>query len=166
MFRLLRTLFALLLGASISIASLAAEEKTAASQNEKSGELFDTIAKMDAAIFGAFNAHDAARLMSLFTDDLEFYHDTGGLTNYQQSADSFKKMFAGTPDIRRNLVPGSLKVYPVKDHGAIELGLHRFCHKENGKDECGTFEFAMVWRKLGDSWKISRVLSYGHTPAK
>ncbi|PZR72341.1 MAG: hypothetical protein DLM73_13550 [Chthoniobacterales bacterium] len=67
-----RPLFALLLGTFISITSLAAEEKTAASPNEKSGELFDTIAKMDAAIFAAFNAHDADRLMSLFTDDLEF----------------------------------------------------------------------------------------------
>lgn len=118
---------------------------------------------MDTAIFDAFNAHDVDKLMALFTDDLEFYHDTGGLTNYQQTADGFRKMFAGTPDIRRDLVKESLQVYPIKDHGALEIGCHRFCHKENGKDDCGTFEFAMIWRKVGDSWKISRVLSYGHT---
>ena len=117
---------------------------------------------MDSAVFDAFNAHDAERLMTMFTDDLEFYHDTGGLTDYRQSAESFKKMFAGTPDIRRDLVKGSLEVYPVKDYGAMEIGEHRFCHKENGKDDCGTFKFAMIWRKAGDSWKISRVLSYGH----
>jgi hypothetical protein len=73
-------------------------------------------------------------------------------------------MFASAPDIRRDLEPGSLEVYPIKDYGAMEIGRHRFCHKENGKDDCGTFGFAMVWRKAGDSWKISRVLSYGHTP--
>jgi hypothetical protein len=71
-------------------------------------------------------------------------------------------MFASATDIKRVLVKDSLEVYPVKDYGAIEIGAHRFCHKENDKDECGTFEFAMVWRKTGDSWKISRVLSYGH----
>jgi hypothetical protein len=48
----------------------------------------------------------------------------------------------------------------------MEIGRHRFCHKENGKDDCGSFGFAMVWRKTGASWKISRVLSYGHAPPK
>ncbi len=129
-------------------------------------ELFKTIAQMDAAIFGAFNAHDVDKLMSYFTEDLEFYHDTGGLSTFRQNADDFKKMFASTPDIRRDLVKESLEVYPIKDYGAMEIGQHRFCHQENGKDDCGTFGFAMVWRKVGDSWKISRVLSYGHTPKK
>ena len=40
-------------------------------------------------------------------------------------------MFANMPDIRRDMV-GSLGVYPIKDFGAIEVGTHRFCHKENG----------------------------------
>jgi hypothetical protein len=87
--------------------------------------------------------------MSFFTEDLEFYHDTGGLGNYRQNAEDFKKMFASTPDIRRDLVPESLEVYPIKDYGAMEIGQHRFCHKENGKNDCGTFGFAMVWRKVG-----------------
>jgi ketosteroid isomerase-like protein len=125
-------------------------------------ELDVTIARMDGKIFDAFNAHDAEALMSLFTNDLEFYQDNDGLKNYQQSKDDFEKLFASTPDIKRELVKDSLQVYPVKDHGAIEIGAHRFCHEEKGKDECGTFQFAMVWRKTGDSWKISRVLSYGH----
>jgi hypothetical protein len=51
-------------------------------------------------------------------------------------------------------------------HGALEIGEHRFCHEENGKDDCGTFKFAMVWRKTGESWKISRVLSWGHQPPR
>jgi hypothetical protein len=71
-------------------------------------------------------------------------------------------MFGNSPDIRRELVPGSLQVYPIKDFGAIEIGTHRFCHKENGKDDCGNFPFVMVWRKSADSWKVSRVISYGH----
>lgn len=127
-----------------------------------SRELFGAIAHMDTTIFDAFNAHDNDKLMSMFTDDLEFYQDNDGLKNYQQCFGDFGKMFASTPDIRRDLVKDSLEVYPIKDYGAIEVGAHRFCHKEGGHEECGTFKFVMIWRKIGDSWKISRVISYGH----
>lgn len=48
--------------------------------------------------------------------------------------------------------------------GAMQFGEHRFCHTENGKPDCGTFRFAHVWRKEGETWKLSRVLSYGHRP--
>jgi ketosteroid isomerase-like protein len=159
---LFRIRFLFVTVAAFSVSAQAEDQQTAKKNTATSGELFDTIARMDSAIFDAFNAHDVDRLMSLFTDDLEFYHDTGGLGDYRQNAESFKKMFASTPDIRRDLVKGSLEVYPIKDYGAMEIGEHRFCHKENGKDDCGSFKFAMVWRKSGESWKISRVLSYGH----
>ena len=134
--------------------------------DKKRTELFETIARLDSEIFDAFNKHDVTRLMSLFTEDLEFYHDTGGLSKYAETAENFKNTFASTADIRRDLEPGTLQVYPIKDYGAMEIGRHRFCHKENGKDDCGTFGFAMVWRKTGSSWKISRVLSYGHQPPR
>jgi hypothetical protein len=100
--------------------------------------------------------------MSWFAEDVEFYHDKGGLTNYQETREGFTKMFGNAPDIRRTLVPGTLKVYPIKDFGAIQLGTHQFCHKENGKDDCGDFPFVMIWKKTGESWKVSRVISYGH----
>jgi len=159
---LFRIRFLFLIVAAFSIPARAEDQAAARKNAAISGELFETIARLDAKIFDAFNAHGVELLMSLFADDLEFYHDSGGLSDYRQTGESFKKMFASTPDIRRDLVKGSLEVYPVKDHGAMEIGEHRFCHKENGKDDCGTFKFAMVWRKSGDSWKISRVLSYGH----
>ena len=128
----------------------------------QSPQLLETVAQLDEKMFGAFNAHDVDLLMSMFTDDVEFYHDKGGLTNYQQTREGFTRMFGNSPDIRRELIPGSLQVYPIKDFGAIEIGTHRFCHKENGKDDCGNFPFVMVWRKIGDSWKVSRAISYGH----
>ena len=157
-----RSLFLLLIVASFSIPARAADEQAAEKKVATSRELFDTIERMDGAMFSAFNGHNVDVLMSLFTDDLEFYHDTGGLTNHEQTKENFGKLFANTPDIRRDLVKGSLEVYPIKDYGAVEIGEHVFCHKENGKDDCGTFKFVMVWRKTGESWKISRVISYGH----
>jgi ketosteroid isomerase-like protein len=163
--RLLLIPILFVLAAVGSISAEAEEQQAAKTKAAKLGELFETIARMDSAIFDAFNAHDVERIMAFFTEDLEFYHDTGGLTNYVQNKEAFKKMFGATPDIRRDLIKVSLEVYPIKDYGAMEFGQHRFCHKENGKDDCGTFGFAMVWRKTGDSWKISRVLSWGHQPS-
>ena len=161
--RIKQSLFtAILIAASLSAFGQAADEKAAKEKAARSGELFETIARLDGAIFDAFNAHDVGRLMSMFTDDLEFYQDNDGLKNHQQSTDDFKKLFAGVPDIHRDLVKESLEVYPIKDYGALEIGEHQFCHGENGKDDCGVFKFAMIWRKTGDSWKISRVISYGH----
>ncbi|MBA2586234.1 MAG: nuclear transport factor 2 family protein [Chthoniobacterales bacterium] len=148
----------LLVALAFSTASHATDQKA----TPESRELFELIARMDSAMFEALNAHDAEKLMSMFTEDLEFYHDKGGVTNYQQTAENFKKMFANNPGIRRDLVQGSLEVYPLKDYGAIEIGTHRFCHQENGKDDCGSFKFVMVWRNTGNSWKVSRVISYGH----
>lgn len=131
-------------------------------QKDESRELTRTIAKMDAQVFDAFNAHKVDPLMAMFTDDLEFYHDQGGLTNYEQTAENFRRLFADMPDIRRELVLGSFEVYAIKDYGAIEIGAHRFCHKKQGKKACGTFRFFHIWRKSGDTWKISRVISYGN----
>jgi hypothetical protein len=111
--------------------------------------------------------------MSIFScrclpDDLEFYQDNDGRKNHQQTTADFRKLFTNVPDIKRELMKEALEVYPIKDYGAIEIGTHRFCHQEKGENgspprtDCGAFKFAMVWRKEGDTWKISRVLSYGH----
>jgi hypothetical protein len=64
--------------------------------------------------------------------------------------------------MRRDLVPGTLEVYPIKGYGAIEIGAHRFCHKEDGKDDCGVFKFVQIWQKQESGWKVTRVVSYGH----
>jgi hypothetical protein len=59
------------------------------------------------------------------------------------------------------LVPGSLKVYPIKDFGALEQGQHRFCH--GGEKRCeGLADFTIVWHQQDGRWIITRVLSYGH----
>ncbi len=126
--------------------------------------LYREIAREDSLMFAAFNRHDLAGLMSFFTEDLEFYHDKGGLSGYEQTKQGFERLFQqnATTGLRRELIPGSLEVYPVKDYGAIAESRHRFCHLEQGKQDCGTFKNTMVWRRTGQGWKVSRVLSYDH----
>lgn len=150
--------------AAVSVFAFAQEAEQSAAKNKKatSGELFEKIAHLDIAVFDAFNAHDAERLMSMFTDDLEFYDDSDGFNDYARTKADFVKLFASVPDIRRELVKGTLEIYPLQGYGAIEIGQHRFCHKENGKQDCGVTKFSMVWRQVGETWKIARVLSYSH----
>ena len=120
------------------------------------------IARMDSLLFAAFNDGDLTRLKEFFAPDLEFYQDNEGLENYSQTMQDFQEMLRQPSRIRRELVSGSLEVYPIKNYGAIELGSHRFCHEENGRTECGTFKFLHVWRKTGTTWRLSRIVSYAH----
>ena len=125
-------------------------------------ELYQTVARLDTEMFAAFNAHDVNKLMAYFADNAEFYHDKGGLANFAQTKEGFARLFAQSPDITRTLVPGSLEVYPVKNYGAMHIATQRFCHLENGREDCGNSKFVMVWQQQGGTWKITRVMSYDH----
>lgn len=127
-----------------------------------SRELYDTIVHMDSVLFNAFNNRDMDKLKNLFTEDLEFYHDKGGLTNYLQNIEAFKNLFDKNNGLKRELIAGSLEVYPLPDYGAVQTGKHRFCHTENGQPHCGTFKFVHIWKKRDGAWKISRIVSYDH----
>lgn len=153
-----------LLGTFACSTAKPAAPAAAAPRSPAAQELYATIARQDSLMFVAFNRHDLAQLQTFFAEDLEFYHDRGGLANYQQSMDGFRRMFEQnqTTGLNRQLVPGTLEVYPIKDYGAVETYQHRFCHVENGKDDCGTFKNTMLWRLKDGQWKVTRVISYDH----
>jgi hypothetical protein len=125
-------------------------------------QLRELVAELDRKMFDAYNAHDVDGPMAWFSEDLEFYHDNGGLLDFQQVKSGFTSVFANNKDIRRDLVDGSLEVHPIKGYGAIQTGKHRFCHTENGKEDCGTFQFMQIWRFSDGAWKVTREVSYGH----
>lgn len=138
--------------------TIAQEKKLApTSQN-----LFNEIAKMDSVMFSAFNTQNMNKFKPLFTTDLEWYQDNGGLIPYKKVFENFAKMFKNEFKLTRQLVRESLEVHPIKGYGAIEIGVHQFRHIENGKEELGTFKFLMIWQKKNGLWKISRVISYDH----
>src|SRR5688500_18916258 len=117
---------------------------------------------MDKKLFDAFNARHVDTLAAIFDPTLEFYHDRGGLTGYEQTTRQFKENAAKPRTLRRDLVPGTLEVHPIPNYGAVQIGAHRFCHEENGKQDCGVFKFVHVWQKKDGAWKITRVVSYDH----
>ena len=124
--------------------------------------LFEEIQGADKELFDAFNAHDAERMAKFFSEDVEFYHDKDGLVRYPKLMEGFRSMAGRNDGLRRDLVPDSLQVFPIPNFGAMEIGSHRFCHMEHGKEDCGVFQFAHVWEKKDGRWRITRVLSYGH----
>jgi ketosteroid isomerase-like protein len=136
-----------------------AQEKKVASTSQ---ELYNEIAAMDTLLFDAFNVKDMAKFKPLFTEDLEWYQDNGGLLSYTTVFTNFENMFKNENKLTRQLVKGSLEVHPIKDFGAIEIATHQFRHIENGKEEIGTFKFVAIWKKVDNQWKVSRMISYDH----
>ena len=124
--------------------------------------LYKEIAASDKILFDAFNRQDAEGVKASFSTDLEFFHDTGGVSNFEQNQQATRNLFARNMHLRRDLVPGSMEVYEVKNYGAIQTGKHTFCHVENGKNDCGTFSFLHIWKRVATGWKLARVVSYGH----
>lgn len=138
---------------------------TAFSANaQQPDSLYQTIKRMDSLLFEAFNKCDTAASRVFFTNDLEFYHDKGGLTGYEENMRSIRKRCSSNYIVRRELVPGTMEVFPIKDYGAIQLGNHRFYFKNQGEAEQldGTFRFVHVWKNENGRWRIARVVSFDH----
>jgi hypothetical protein len=146
-----------LLVLSLNLAT--AQEKKVAPTSK---ELYNTIAHLDSVMFAAFNRQDMATFKPMFTEDLEWFQDNGGLIPYKTVFENFGNTFKNENKLTRTLVKGSLEVHPIKGYGAIEIGAHQFHHIENGKPEIGTFKFLMIWKETTEGWKISRVVSYDH----
>jgi len=135
-------------------------------------ELKRIIREQDRALFAiTFETCDIEALKPMLADDLEFYHDKGGLV--ARSAAEFiaitEKNCAArrAPDAwrsRRELIESSLRVDPVPGHGAMEIGEHRFLERQGDGPEkaVGIAGFSQVWKLEDGRWKLSRVLSYGH----
>ena len=128
-------------------------------------ELYDHIASLDAALFEAYNKCDIDKIGTFFTEDLEFYHEKGGVTLTKDgSLNIMRKNLCGSDNkVRRELAKGSMEVSPIKNYGAVQTGEHRFyLTQKNQKEQLdGIGKFVMLWRQKDSEWKISRVISFG-----
>lgn len=147
---------------AVGSANLLGAPRSQATQGTPAPPLYNDIAHADRALFDAFNARDLEGVMAYFSEDVEFYHDKDGRETFADVRAGFERMFKGSEVPTRELVPGSLHVYPVPRYGALEVGSHRFCHVEKGKQDCGVFDFTQVWQQQGGRWRLTRVISYGH----
>jgi Domain of unknown function (DUF4440) len=138
-------------------------------------QLTATIIRLDSAFWNAYNNCDTAQFINYLTDDVEFYHDKGGITiGAPALIYSLDKNLCSNPDyhLRREAVAGTVKVYPMKKgneiYGAIITGEHVFYVSEKGKPESldGDANFTQLWLLRNDTWKMARILSFNHHPAE
>ena len=140
-------------------------------QVEENAELFQTLKAQDSLLFNVgFNTCDIGQFEMLMSKDMEFYHDQSGITGSKAA------FITGVKDglckldykARRELVEGSLQVFPMNSsgtlYGAIQTGQHRFYAKYPDKEEVLTSaaKSTHLWQLEEGGWKLTRVLSYDH----
>ncbi len=133
-------------------------------------ELQKLITALDAEAFSYYNTCDIENFKKYFTDDLEFYHDKGGVS---KTLDTFiettrKNLCSSATGwkTRREAVPDTFEIYPLDGYGAILIGEHLFYETENGKEQlAGRAKFTHVWLYKDGTWKMARILSYDHKAA-
>lgn len=122
--------------------------------------LYDTIVKLDSTFFNYYNTctDNLDKYAAYYSDSLEFYHDKGGLsTSKKDIVEGTKNNICGK--VTRELVKGSLEVYPIPHYGAIEMGLHKFHNSQDATAIPHPSRFTIIWQQTDDGWKISEVIS-------
>lgn len=142
------------------------EPAAAPADASTSGALYDELARMDSVLFdAAFASCDLPRVEALLVDDVEFYHDRTGMETGAQVRESFRRLTQNCPrgqHVTRQVVSGSLRVYPIAGYGAVQTGEHRFV--EEGAATVTVARFVHLWRRVDGGWKLARVLSFDHQP--
>jgi hypothetical protein len=127
--------------------------------------LTETVRALDTKLFDAYNRCDLDTMGAMVSDDLEFYHDRTGLsTGKAPFVAAIKANICGK--VRRDLVPGTLEVYPLKGYGAVEIGEHVFCDPRQVKvcdpAVSGIAKFINLWHEQNGVWQLTRVISFDH----
>ena len=121
---------------------------------------YKMVAAADLALFDAAFSCDLETMAKYVSDELEFYHDNTGLARGKD--DLLQKTKANIcGKMRRELVPGSMQIYPLPGFGALQTGSHRFLHPAE-PGNVGKGQFAHVWQFKDGSWKLYRALSFDH----
>ena len=152
----------------VILSSLYALAQTTPSSSRQ--EVEAAVLENDSLFWITFNNCDIAAMEKFFTEDMEFYHDRSGLTaTLETFLNNTRTGLCGTPNwrLRREVVEGSLKVFPMDNYGAILYGEHVFYIIENNQPGRldGLAKFTHLWKYSDGAWRMHRILSYDHQPA-
>lgn len=148
---------------------------TSAAQVEKTSDLYLQMKQLDSIVFDAgFNNCDLKGLATVLSEDLEFYHDVGGTQDKTAFLDAMAKNICGDPldKITRQLVKGSLEVFPLKNnnvlYGALVNGTHEFFRQEKNekRHKTGYAKFTSYYELQDGAWMLQRAFSFDHRAAQ
>lgn len=142
-------------------------------QAQTRDEITNTLLRLDSTFWSAYNTCNIAAMRNFFTDDVEFYHDKGGITNGLDALMNIsQKNLCSNPDfrLRREAIKQTIHVFPLYNgnalYGAILSGEHIFYIIDKGKEHLdGHANFTHLWLLKDGLWKMSRILSFEHRPA-
>ena len=127
-------------------------------QVTKDSELYKTLITMDEKYFTAYNNCDMKTQAEIIAEDVEFYHDQGGLsTSKKEILESIEKNICGK--VTRELVEGSMEVHEIKGYGAVVLGLHKFYNNQEPDAISKPSQFVGIWRRNNNDWQMTRIIS-------
>jgi len=114
--------------------------------------------ELDNIFFTAYNNCDVEKQSELISEDLEFYHDQGGLsTSKQEILNALETNICGK--VTRELVDDSIEVHAIPGYGAVQMGMHKFHNREEPNAISKASKFVTIWKQDDDDWKITRVIS-------
>jgi hypothetical protein len=124
-------------------------------------ELAVRVNALDQELFGAFNTCDLVKFHSLLDPNVEFFHDKNGLSTGADTVTAqVKQNVCGK--VRREVVAGSVEVYPMAGLGALQIGRHRFYNPPTSTTPSGEAKFIHLWKDTGGKWQLLRVISFDH----
>ena len=117
-------------------------------------DLDRTLAALDAVLFDSYNHCDLQKFASFFVDDVEFYHDQGGVTLGRTAlTDSVKQNICGKTT--RELV--SMQVfYMIRIRRAGNRGSSFPSSRARRYRGVGEGKFIHLWQYKDEAWKITR----------
>ncbi len=144
---------------------------TAKAQVPDNSALYKDIMAMDKRLFEeGFNQCKLDVVANLSDEQLEFFHDKGGMQNRAQFLLAMKNNVCGNPEGKpvRTLLAGSTKIFAMQNngvlYGAVQQGEHRF-HlqgKDSAKDGYTLAKFTHVWLLKNGKWTLRSAISYDH----
>ncbi|PQJ82382.1 nuclear transport factor 2 family protein [Polaribacter glomeratus] len=121
-------------------------------------DLYNDILKMDSIYFTAYNTCDLKTQAAIYADEIEFFHDKGGLlTDKDVLLKSLEENICNK--VTRTLIKGSVEVYTINNYGAIQIGYHKFYNKLEPNAASIPSKFIVVWKKEDENWKMTKVIS-------
>ena len=109
--------------------------------------------------FDAYNNCDLTTLGTMLSDALKHYHDPTGLSvGKAPFLPTIKQNICGK--LERALLLDTLEVYPLKNCGAVEIGIHRFRHRAQPEKGVGDAKFINLWQLIDGTRQLTHGINY------